>query len=91
VAPRVLSETFASPQSLAARETSNVEPVSTRAQTQQNEAGYFGWFGSFMAFTGANVLTLTVAALGVLLVGIGAVVTARHRRRRVHVISDTLA
>jgi hypothetical protein len=46
---------------------------------------YFGWFGSFMAFTGANLLQLLQGGAGALLVGM-CVVTATRARRRANAI-----
>jgi hypothetical protein len=88
--PQVLSGTFTSPTVLPARESSNVEPVSTLPRTSQPGASYFGWFGRFMAFTGADVLTLTMAAAGALIGGTVALLAAR-RRRRTHALSEPVS
>jgi hypothetical protein len=88
--PQVLSGTFTSPKVLPARESSNVEPVSTLPRTSQPGASYFGWFGRFMAFTGADVLTLTMAAAGALIGGTVALLAAR-RRRRTHALSEPVS
>jgi hypothetical protein len=83
----VLSEAFPTPSVLPARESSRTEEVSTGARASRTETGYFGWFGKFMAFTGANLLTLTIAAMGALFVGAGAVLAARRRQRRTQALS----
>ena len=67
--------------SVAAREPPYVERVSTLARSSPPQASYFGWFGRFIAFTGADILTLVNAAAAALLVGIGTVAAARRRRR----------
>ena len=58
------------------------DPTLVGATQPRND--FFGWFGPFMAFTGADILTLVSAALAVLLAGIGAVTAARRRARRSH-------
>jgi hypothetical protein len=46
-----------------------------------NRGDFFGWFGSFMAFTGANLLRMIQVGLAALLLGTPAVVVHRRRRR----------
>jgi hypothetical protein len=62
---------------LAARDSTLVG-----ASPRRND--FFGWFGPFMAFTGANILTLVNAAAAALLAGIGTVTAVRRRARRSH-------
>jgi hypothetical protein len=56
------------------------DPTLIRATQPQND--FFGWFGPFMAFTGADILTLVSAAAVALLLGIGTVTAVRRRTRR---------
>jgi hypothetical protein len=39
---------------------------------------FFGWFGSFMAFTGANLLRLVVAAVGLMMLGTATLAASRR-------------
>jgi hypothetical protein len=39
---------------------------------------FFGWFGKFMAFTGANFLRLVAVAIGLMMWGMATVSTARR-------------
>jgi hypothetical protein len=50
----------------------------------QVRGDFFGWFGPFMAFTGADILTLVNGAAAALLVGVGTLTAARRRARRAH-------
>jgi hypothetical protein len=62
--------------------TPRVARISTLAQTSRPEESYFGWFGRFVAFTGADLMIMVKAGVAALFVGIGALAVARPRRRR---------
>ena len=49
--------------------------------TERPRGDFFGWFGSFMAFTGANFLRMLHVAFGALIMGTGTVAISRRRRR----------
>ncbi len=61
-----------------------VVDAQTLIRATQPRNDFFGWFGPFMAFTGAHILTLVNAAAAALLVGIGIVIAVRRRARRAH-------
>jgi hypothetical protein len=65
-----------------ARKTLPGDPTLIRVTQPLND--FFGWFGPFMAFTGADILTMANAAAVALLLGLGSVSVARRRSRRRH-------
>jgi hypothetical protein len=88
--PRVASSATSSTGTVTEPNTSRVERISTLAQTSRPEGSYFGWFGRFIAFTGAGLMTMVKAGVAAVLVGIGAVAVARPRRRRAQTSSVTV-
>jgi hypothetical protein len=59
-----------------------LRPDPPAAPARRARTVHFGWFGTFMALTGANILTLVGAATAALLLGIGVIATAWPRVRR---------
>ncbi len=51
------------------REAASIGHASQARRASTLREMFFGWFGSFMAFTGANLLRLVVAAVGLMMLG----------------------